>query len=107
VRTISEKIAAGAAIALVAALTADPALAQFAGGGAAVPFQQGMGTLLNWAFVAGVVVALASFIMACVFLFMRNLMGFAGGVLGVVIGGALMANASTIVSSLTGLTSVF
>ena len=38
---------------------------------------------------------------------MRNLIGFAGGVLGVVIGGALMANAQTLVQSLTGLTSAF
>lgn len=96
-----------AAVGLVAALAADPALAQFAGGGGAVPFQTGMSTVLNWAFVAGVAIALFSFILACVFLFMRNLIGFAGGVLGVVIGGALMANAATIVTSLTGLTSAF
>lgn len=96
-----------AAMGLVAALAADPALAQFAGGGGAVPFQTGMSTVLNWAFVAGVAIALFSFILACVFLFMRNLIGFAGGVLGVVIGGALMANAATIVTSLTGLTSAF
>ena len=85
-----------------------PALAQFAGGGGDdVPFQEGLGTLLNWAFVAGVVVALGAFIMACVGLFMRNLMAFAGGVLGVVIGGALMANAADVVNALTGLDSIF
>src|SRR5690349_15747908 len=100
-RTLLEKAVLTAALALTIVLAADSALAQFAGGGGAdAPFQQGMGTLLNWAFIAGVVIALGSFIMACTFLFMRNLMGFAGGVLGVVVGGALMANASTIVSSL-------
>jgi hypothetical protein len=96
-----------AAVGSVTALVADPALAQFAGGGAAAPFQQGMSTVLNWAFIAGVAVALFSFLFACVSLFMRNLIGFAGGVLGVVIGGALMANAQTLVQSLTGLTSAF
>jgi hypothetical protein len=95
-----------AAVGSVTALAADPALAQFAGG-AAAPFQQGMSTVLNWAFIAGVAVALFSFLFACVSLFMRNLIGFAGGVLGVVIGGALMANAQTLVQSLTGLTSAF
>ncbi|UEM08189.1 hypothetical protein JL101_036155 (plasmid) [Skermanella rosea] len=97
---------ASVAFALIAVLAADPALAQFNGGGD-VPFQQGMSTVLNWAFVAGIAVALFSFILACVFLFMRNLIGFAGGVLGVLIGGALMANAATIVQGLTGLTSQF
>ena len=96
-----------AAAGFAAALAADPALAQFAGGGATAPFQQGMSTVLNWAFIAGVAVALFSFLFACVSLFMRNLIGFAGGVLGVVIGGALMANAQTLVQSLTGLTSTF
>ena len=105
--SIFEKTVPALAFALAVVAAADPALAQFAGGGADAPFQEGLGTLLNWAFVAGVVIALGSFVMACAFLFMRNLMGFAGGVLGVVVGGALMANASTIVSSLTGLTSVF
>ena len=79
------------AVGFGAVLAAGPALAQFAGGGAAAPFQQGMSTVLNWAFIAGVAVALFSFLFACVSLFMRNLIGFAGGVLGVVIGGALMA----------------
>jgi hypothetical protein len=96
-----------ATVGLVAVMAVDPAMAQFAGGGGAVPFQQGMSTVLNWAFVAGVAIALFSFILACVFLFMRNLIGFAGGVLGVVIGGALMANAQTIVQTLTGLTGTF
>lgn len=94
-------------IGLIAVLATAPALAQFAGGGTAAPFQQGMSTVLNWAFVAGVAIALFSFLLACVFLFMRNLIGFAGGVLGVVIGGAMMANAPTLVQSLTGLTSAF
>ena len=88
------------------AVAADPALAQFAGGGTA-PFQQGMSTVLNWAFIAGVAIALFAFLFACVALFMRNLIGFAGGVLGVVIGGALMANAPTLVQALTGLTTAF
>lgn len=99
-----KNIITAAAVVTVIALAADPALAQFTGGaGGAAPFRQGMSTLLNWAFLAGVAIALFSFIMACVFLFMRNLIGFAGGVLGVVVGGALMANAQTIVQSLTGL----
>src|SRR4051794_24718165 len=96
-----------AGVGVVAALLADPALAQFAGGGGDAPFRQGMSTVLNWAFIAGIAVALFSFIFACVSLFMRNLIGFAGGVAGVVIGGALMANAQTIVQTLTGLTGVF
>lgn len=90
------------------ALAADPALAQVGfGGGAAAPFRQGMSTVLNWAFIAGVAIALFAFLFACVALFMRNLIGFAGGVLGVVIGGALMANAQTLVQALTGLTTAF
>jgi hypothetical protein len=95
------------AVALVAAV--DPALAQFSGGGSgATPeFQKGLSTLLWWVFVAGVFIAIASFIAACAFLFMRNLMGFAGGVVGVVIGGALMAKAPTVVNALTGLQSIF
>ena len=106
--TVTEKIVTCAAIALVVVMAADPALAQFSGGGGGdAPFRQGIGTILNWAFIAGVAIALASFIMACAFLFMRNLMGFAGGVLGVVIGGAMMAKAPQIVSSLTGLQSIF
>jgi hypothetical protein len=96
-----------AAVGFVAALAADPALAQFAGGGGDAPFRQGMSTMLNWAFIAGVAIALFSFLLACVFLFMRNLIGFAGGVLGVVIGGALMANAPALVQSLTGLNTPF
>ena len=95
-----------AAVGFVMALATDPALAQFAGG-AAAPFQQGMSTVLNWAFIAGVAIALFSFLFACVSLFMRNLIGFAGGVLGVVIGGALMANAPALVQSLTGLNTPF
>jgi hypothetical protein len=115
-RSMSEKTVPALAFALAVALAASPALAQFAGGGGGdVPFQAGLGTLLNWAFVAGVVVALGAFIMACIGLFMRNLMAFAGGVLGVVIGGvlgvviggALMANASDVVSALTGLQAIF
>ncbi|QQP94022.1 hypothetical protein IGS68_34840 (plasmid) [Skermanella sp. TT6] len=98
--------AASFALATLIVTAADPALAQFNGGGD-VPFQQGMSTVLNWAFVAGIAVALFSFILACVFLFMRNLIGFAGGVLGVLIGGALMANAPTIVQGLTNLSSPF
>lgn len=100
-------ITCAAAVAMAVLVTADPALAQFAGGGAAPEFQKGLSTLLQWVFVAGVFVAVASFIAACAFLFMRNLMGFAGGVLGVVIGGALMSKAPTVVSALTGLQSMF
>lgn len=100
-------IVTAALVTVVIVAAADPALAQFAGGGGTAPFRQGMSTVLNWAFIAGVAIALFSFIMACVFLFMRNLMGFAGGVLGVVIGGALMANAPQLVQSLTGLTTAF
>lgn len=88
-------------------LAAGPALAQFAAGGAAPEFQKGLTDLLWWVFVAGVFIAVASFIVACVSLFMRNLLAFAGGVLGVVIGGALMAKAPTIVTNLTGLQSIF
>lgn len=84
----------------------DPALAQFAGG-TAPEFQKGLSTLLWWVFVFGVFVAVVSFIAACFFLFQRNLMGFAGGVLGVVIGGALMAKAPTIITTLTGLQKIF
>jgi hypothetical protein len=96
----------GAAV-FASLLMADPALAQFTGGGAAPEFQKGLSTLLWWVFVAGVFVAIASFIFACVALFTRNLMGFAGGVLGVVIGGALMAKAPTVVTALTNLQSIF
>lgn len=87
---------------LLAVAATNPALAQFQGGGA-VPFRAGMNTFLNWVFVVGIVIALISFLAACIFLFMRNIMGFAGGVLGVIVGGALMANAPAIVTSLTTL----
>lgn len=87
---------------LIAVAATNPALAQFTGGGE-VPFRQGMNTFLNWVFVVGIVVALISFLAACIFLFMRNIMGFAGGVLGVIVGGALMAKAPQIVTALTSL----
>lgn len=87
---------------LLAVAATNPALAQFTVGGD-VPFRPGMNTVLNWVFVVGIVICIASFIAACVFLFFRNIMGFAGGVLGVVIGGALMAKAPTIITGLTGL----
>lgn len=103
---MNKTVTAVLAIAVIV-VAADPALAQFAGGGGVAPFRQGMSTVLNWAFIAGVAIALFSFLLACIFLFMRNLVGFAGGVLGVVIGGALMANAQTLVQSLTGLTTAF
>lgn len=92
--------AALAVVIIVAA--ADPALAQF-GGGADPGFRQGLNTLLGWVLIVGAAVAVAAFMFACVGLFMRNLMMFAGGVLGVLIGGVLLANAPTIVSSLTRL----
>jgi hypothetical protein len=88
--------------ALLACAVTNPALAQFTGGGD-VPFRQGMNTILNWVFVVGIVIALASFIGACCFLFMRNIMGFCAGVLGVVVGGALMAKAPQIITALTTL----
>lgn len=103
---MNKTVTAVLAIAVIV-VAADPALAQFAGGGGTAPFRQGLSTVLNWAFIAGVAIALFSFLMACAFLFMRNLVGFMGGVLGVVIGGALMANAPTLVQSLTGLTTAF
>ena len=103
-----QKIAPALAFALAVATAAEPALAQFGGGGGTdAPFQEGLGTILNWAFITGVVVALGAFIMACVGLFTRNLMAFAGGVLGVVVGGALLANAEEVVTALTGLESIF
>jgi membrane protease YdiL (CAAX protease family) len=105
--SIFEKIVPALAFALAVAAAADPALAQFSGGGADAPFQEGLGTLLNWVFIVGVVVALGAFLFACIMLFNRNLMGFAGGLLGVVVGGALMANAADIVNGLTGLENVF
>lgn len=94
-------------IAALILLPAVPAQAQFTNGGGAVPFQQGLSTLLNWAFIAGVAIALFCFILGCVLLYMRNLIGFVSCLLGVAIGGALMANAQTLVSSLTGLQGTF
>lgn len=93
---------AAASVAAVA-VTADPALAQFAGGGTA-PFQTGLSTLLNWVYIVGVIVAVASLIFAGIALFaMRNAMLFAGSLLGLVVGGTLIAQAPEIVSALTGL----
>jgi type IV secretion system protein TrbC len=103
----SETAATYVAALILILLAADPALAQFSAGGAAPEFQKGLSSLLWWVFVAGVFIAIVSFIAACIFLFMRNLMGFAGGVLGVAIGGALMAKAPTVVNGLTGLQSIF
>jgi hypothetical protein len=100
------KIALTVSIAAVAILAAEPALAQFSGGGGDAPFRQGLNTALNWVFIIGVAVALFGFIGACVALFMRNIPGFAGGVLAVIVGGALLANAPTIMQSLTGLQSI-
>lgn len=93
-------------VALLVVAVANPAMAQFAGGGD-VPFRAGMSQVLNWVFFLGVVIALASFLGACIFLLMRNFMGFAGGVVGVVVGGALMAKAPAIVSKLTTLQTGF
>jgi hypothetical protein len=100
-----KNIATVVSVAAIVALAADPALAQFSGGGDA-PFRQGLNTALNWVFIIGVAVALFGFIGACIAIFMRNVIGFAGGVLAVIVGGALLANAPTIMQSLTGLQSI-
>jgi hypothetical protein len=102
-----QKLATWAAAAVLILAATDPAMAQFASPGGAPEFQKGLSTLLWWVFVFGVFVAIASFIAACIFIYMRNLMGFAGGVLGVLIGGALMAKAPTVVNGLTGLQNIF
>lgn len=87
------------------AIASDPAFAQFASGGASVPFKNGLNTGLNWVYIIAVAVAFFGFIGACVALFMRNIVVFAGGVLAVIVGGGLLANAQTVVTSLTGIRS--
>ena len=85
-------------------IVSDPAMAQFAGGAATAPFQTGLTTLLNWVYIVGVIVAIGSLIFAAIALFaMRNVMLFAGALLGLVVGGTLIAQAPEIVSALTGL----
>lgn len=91
-----------ALVTLIVLAAADPALAQFTGTGT-VPFRTGLNTALNWVYIIAVAVALFGFIGACIAIFMRNIIGFAGGVLAVIVGGALLANAGTLVQSLTGL----
>lgn len=97
---MNKTVTAALAIAVIVA-AADPALAQFAGTDPG--FRQPLNTLLGWVLIIGAGVAVACFMFACFGLFMRNLLMFAGGVLGVVIGGVLMANAPQIVSGLTRL----
>ena len=101
--TNRSNIVAFSLVTLIALVAADPALAQFTGGGTAAPFRQGLNTALNWVYIVAVAVALFGFIGACIAIFMRNIIGFAGGVLAVIVGGALLANAGTLVQSLTGL----
>ena len=101
--TNRSKIVAFALVTLIVLAAADPALAQFTGGGAAAPFRQGLNTALNWVYIIAVAVALFGFLGACVAIFMRNIIGFAGGVLAVIVGGALLANAPTLVQNLTGI----
>lgn len=100
--TKHSNIVAFALVTLIVLAAADPAMAQFTGGGA-VPFRTGLNTALNWVYIVAVAVALFGFIGACIAIFMRNIIGFAGGVLAVIVGGALLANAGTLVQSLTGL----
>lgn len=90
-------------IALLVAVAADPALAQWAGGGTPAPFQTGFRSFLNWVFIVGVLVALISFLVACGFAMMGNARGFVAGAVGVIIGAALMAKAPTIIQGLTSL----
>src|SRR5688572_24871178 len=88
------------ALGLLVLAAVDPALAQIGGGGGGggdIPFRGGLRTLLNWIFYGGAFLAVACFVWACGSLMARNLMQFASGVLGVVIGGALMGNAERLV----------
>lgn len=86
-------------------LTAGPALAQRAdnGGGGDAPFAPGINTGLNWVVFLGATIAVFAFIVACISLFLRQVMVAAGAFAFVIIGGALIARANEIITALTSL----
>ena len=97
------KIAAG--VVLSETILASSALAQQVtnGGGADAPFSPGITTGLNWVFFLGAAVAVFSFLGGCFLLYLRNPMGAGAAFVLTVIGAAFMANANSILTTLTGL----
>lgn len=97
---------ASATEATILALMAGPAFAQRAtnGGGGDAPFAEGVTTGLTWVHYGAAAIAIVAFIIGCILLFMRQIMGAAGAFFFVIIGGALLANADTILTRLTTLT---
>lgn len=102
---IRKILSAAAVEAVILGLMAGPALAQRSmnGGGGDAPFAPGITTGLSWVHFGAAAIAIAGFIIGCILLFMRNIMGAAAAFLFILIGGALLANADAILTRLTGL----
>jgi hypothetical protein len=97
---------AASALAAEATITASSAMAQQVtnGGGGDAPFATGITTGLNWVHFGGAAIAVAAFIIGCILLYMRNVLGAGAAFLFVVVGAAFMANANSIITQLTSLT---
>lgn len=95
----------GTTEAAILALSAGPALAQRAdnGGGSDAPFAPGIAIGLNWVMFLGAAIAVFAFIVACIALFMRQVMVAGGAFLFVLIGAALIARSNEIITKLTTL----
>lgn len=91
--------------ALILGMLAGPALAQQTtnGGGGDAPFAPGITTGLTWVHFMAAAIAVAGLVIGCIMLFMRQIMPAVGAFVFIVVGGALLANANTIITQLTGL----
>jgi hypothetical protein len=94
-----------AAEAAISTLTASSALAQqvTSGAGGDAPFAPGVVTGLNWVHFLGAAIAVVAFLVGCILLFTRNVMGAGAAFLFVIVGAAFMANANSIITTLSGL----
>ena len=97
------KIAVMAAAAEVVLASSAMAQQVTSGGGGDAPFAAGVVTGLNWVHFTGAAIAVVAFLVGCILLYMRNVMGAGAAFLFVVVGGAFMANANSIITTLTGL----
>jgi hypothetical protein len=100
------RVARASAIEVAAlAAFASQALAQQIqnGGGGDAPFVQGVTTGLSWVHFGAAAIAIVAFLVGCVLLFNRNVFGAAAAFFFAIIGGALLANANSIMTTLTGL----
>ena len=104
-RTLSvAKVAVSAAAAEVVLTSSAMAQQIQNGGGGDAPFAAGVVTGLNWVHFAGAAIAVVGFLIGCILLYMRNVMGAGAAFFFVIVGAAFMANANTIINTLSGLT---